>query len=742
MTRSPVRKPMPDHDRWPVFSMPWDDDSPGPTDLSHLLPRPAGAAGFIRSVDGHLATGDGRRWRMWGVNICCDNPLPPMRYAPVVAGRLAKYGINCLRLHAMDHRWPLGILMRPRNPSQQTRWWGEQDESTRALDPEAMARLDYFIACCKERGIYLDLNLNVARTFSEADGVAEARLVRWGKGLTYFDEQLIALQKEYAQQLLDHVNPFTGLRYAEEPAIALIELVNENSLLENWVRDLLSGGQPTPERGNWYPVPAPYVAELDRRWNRWLAQRYPTREALRAAWLGDLRDYEDPTLGSVRRLRKAEFASASAPRFRDEARFYFEIERDYFLDMKAYLRGKLGARQLILGTSDHGHGWSALPMLEANAALDIMDGHFYWQHPRSHTPGVHWRRNDWLIENTPMVDEPDRSVVAECSRSAVAGLPYIVSEINEPFPNDHAAEFIPIAAAYGLLQDWDGILFYDYEKSWGSPYWYNEEYLKPPQALTFALGTDPVKWPQVAAGALMFLRGDVQAARRLVARAMPRDWALESLRVPARPGYPYWMPGLPGRLALVHRTAISSWNAPALSPAEGEVQLPRGRIVSDTGELIWEEAPLDGRVLVDAPRHQVIIGRAGARATTHLALDLTTPFAAVQLASLEERPIAEARRMLLVTGACVANTGMRWEDETRQSLGESWGAPPTRIEPVTGKLTLRGLRGATGVRLQALDARGQPLGEARAFVPEGADWSIALTGEPATPWYVVEVARG
>ena len=112
MVNESIPNPIPDHDVWPEFSMPWNDNLPGPTDMSFLLEKPAGAAGFIRNVDGHLATGDGRRWRMWGVNICTDMPLPPMDLAPVVARRLAKYGVNCVRLHAIDHRWPNGILMR------------------------------------------------------------------------------------------------------------------------------------------------------------------------------------------------------------------------------------------------------------------------------------------------------------------------------------------------------------------------------------------------------------------------------------------------------------------------------------------------------------------------------------------------------------------------------------------------------------------------------------------------------
>jgi hypothetical protein len=736
------------HDTWPVFDVPWNDNTPGPTDMSFLLEKPAGAAGFVQNVNGHLTTGDGKRLRLWGLNVCTDMPLPPMELAPVVARRLAKYGVNCVRLHAIDHRWPNGILMRARAGSPESRWHGGQDESTRALDPEGLARLDYFVHCCKEQGIYSDLNLNVARNFTTADGVVQAEVVRWGKGLVYFDRTLIALQKEYAAQLIDHVNPFTGLRYGDEPAIVLIELVNENSLLEFWSKGLLGGGEPETARGNWYNVPSAYVAELDRLWNDRLRERYGDRRALESAWKGDLGPYEDPAIGSVRRLRPEQFAGASAARFGDEAQFYTDLEIGYFAEMSAYLRRELGARQLILGTSDHNHGWSALPMLEANATLDVMDGHFYWQHPRSRRPGYHWRRDDWWIANTPMVDEPDASLIAHCSRSAVVGHPYIVSELNEPYPNDFAGEFIPISAAYGLLQDWDGIMFYALDGRWGNLYWQEEQWRDEPEAWTFNLSTDPVKWMQTALGALMFLRGDVQAARETVERALPHDHVLDSLRAgrsvrtAGDREHPYWMPGLPGRLALVHRTAIADFHAAALAPAEGEVALPADRIVSDTGELTWENAPGDGRVLVDTPCHQALIGRAGRRSTSNVELDLATPFAAVQVAGLDGLEIARATRLLLLAGARVANTGMRWEDERRQSTGEQWGHAPVRLEPVTGTLSLRDLHAARAVALRPLDAAGQPMeGQARPFSRVGDAFAVELTGTPATPWYLIEIER-
>ena len=422
----------PDHDRWPVFVMPWDDTTPGPTDVSFLLDKPAGAKGLIRVVDGHLATGDGKRWRMWSVNLCTDLPMPPMEHAPKVARRLAKFGIDCLRLHAMDHRWPNGLLMRHLGqPQAAFPAHGEPNsdrQSTRALDPEALARLDYFIACCKEQGVYINLNLNVARRFSEGDGVMQGDRIGWGKGATFFDRRLVELQQEYARQLLDHRNPFTGVRYADEPGIALIELGRNGAL---------RGNHPDSNGLGWSDIPEGYARELDAMWNQWLGRTYGNRSELEHAWSGDLHEYESPALGTVRRLAPRAFQGAAVGRFSDELRFYMDIEKGFFQEMKAFLRAELGVQHLILGTSDHNHAWSGLPVMSADATLDIVDGHVYW--------GMDWASGGVL--NQAMVDAPERSAPAQLSRTVVEGKPYIVSECNEPFPNDYAAEFIPILAA-------------------------------------------------------------------------------------------------------------------------------------------------------------------------------------------------------------------------------------------------------------------------------------------------------
>ncbi|MDF1516289.1 MAG: hypothetical protein P1S60_20940, partial [Anaerolineae bacterium] len=353
-----VKDTIPDHELWPVFSVPWNDTLPGVTDMSFLLDQPAGAHGFIRIENGHLSAGTGRRWRIWGQNFTFGAALVPMEIAPVIARRLAKYGVNCIRLHHMDHRYPRGLLLRDtlRSPRLHPQRGVENihSQSTRALDPEALARLDYFIACCKDNGIYIDVNLNVSRQFTSADGVKQAEWVGYAKALTYFDQQMISLQKEYAQQLLDHKNPFTGNRYAEEPVIAIIELVNENSLLESWVSGRLRGKQQM-KGGTWCDIPPAYAEDLTELWNEWLTRKYHNRDVLNIAWDGNLSDFENPSQHSVRRLNPEDFEQAAQGRFRDEVMFYSELERDFFQEMESFLRGNLGVKQIILGTSDHNH---------------------------------------------------------------------------------------------------------------------------------------------------------------------------------------------------------------------------------------------------------------------------------------------------------------------------------------------------------------------------------------------------
>ena len=83
-------------------------------DVSFLLDAPAGKTGFVHIQGGHLVSGAGKRLRLWGVHITDWSRgsvlLPPKEDAPLWAATLARFGVNCVRLHFLDLAAPRGII--------------------------------------------------------------------------------------------------------------------------------------------------------------------------------------------------------------------------------------------------------------------------------------------------------------------------------------------------------------------------------------------------------------------------------------------------------------------------------------------------------------------------------------------------------------------------------------------------------------------------------------------------------
>ena len=655
-------------------------------DLSFLLDVPAGKHGFVRVRDGHLARGDGTRLRLWGVHLTDWSRgsvlLPPKEDAPTWAGTLARYGINCVRLHFLDLDAPRGIIA--------------AGSDSRHFDPQQLDRLDFLVAELKKRGIYVDLNLNVGRSYRSEDSVPDFERIRWAKGLTLFDPRLIALEKEYARMLLTHVNPYTGAAYKDEPAVAIVEILNENGV---WM-----GFTSTPY----------YDAELTTLYNEWLAKNSSPAE------LATLRKVTGVAADApIPRLKGPEVGPAPKERFLAELRFIVDVETRFYTGMASYLRDSLGVRVPITGTADHGHSSSSYPMLMSLAKLDIVDGHVYWQHPGSPPP-----------VNTPMVNDPLHSTVVQLSRTAVAGKPYTVSEFNHPFPNDWAAEGIPIAAAYGAFEDWDAIIVYTFEPK-RDPSW--TSYVGDP----FDISLDPVRMTQMATGALAFLRGDVRPARETVTRSYTRDQAFESRRL-NRTEQPYFTPGFPLALPLTHGVRIASLDG---APTATFAPLDTTTMVSDTRELTWRTtADHHGLVTEETDRTQALIGFVGTHrpAVKNLATNVRNEFAAIVLSAMDAKPIASAARLLLTTGSRVSNTGLQWNAERTRPTQQ--GGAPSLIEPVVGTVTLRGLTGRVrGVSARALDGAGKPIG-APTVARRTADGWVLPIGAPVT-WYLVSVDR-
>ena len=203
---------------------------------------------FCRSKD---------RVRLWGVNLSFGANLPKQEDAPYIAARLAAAGVNAIRCHHMDTaRWPRGL-------------WNAKDGKT--IEPEALERLDYFIDQLARCGICVNINLHVGRVHSQFLGLPKTNR-QYDKISNIFTPALTDAQKKFARELLTHVNRYRKLRYADDPAVAIVEITNENSLF-------MWGSEQTLRT-----LPPYYADILQSKFNAWLQKRYNSDQKLRKTW--------------------------------------------------------------------------------------------------------------------------------------------------------------------------------------------------------------------------------------------------------------------------------------------------------------------------------------------------------------------------------------------------------------------------------------------------------------------------
>ena len=211
----------------------WDPVRPSATieeksalDASYLLDAPAGKRGFVTVRDGRLGFTKGGRARFFGAYLLPPTPFLEPKEADALADRLARSGINLVRLGDLDTS--LG-------PDRSL--YDDSRDDTKAFDPIALTKLDHLIAALKARGIHIALELQSVRRYRSEDGVADVEQLPLGGGpAAAFDSTLGQLALGSARALLEHVNPETGLALRDDPVLAWVTLAGELSLF-NQIED-------------------------------------------------------------------------------------------------------------------------------------------------------------------------------------------------------------------------------------------------------------------------------------------------------------------------------------------------------------------------------------------------------------------------------------------------------------------------------------------------------------------------
>ena len=231
-------------------------------DLSALNHKPAGRFGRVRAEGDQLVWGNGRPARFWGVNLQAYALFrTPDAEIERHAARLARLGVNLVRLHHHDSDWVSPNIFGPRK--------------TRSpqLDKAALERLDRWIAALKSHGIYLWLDLHVGRTLSpdlpieHVGELAQTRRPGDLRGYNFVNPDIKIEMQRVTEAYLGHVNRYTGLAYKDDPAIAVVLISNENDLTKHFANRLLPG-KAAPEHSALYMAAAEAFAEehgLSRR---------------------------------------------------------------------------------------------------------------------------------------------------------------------------------------------------------------------------------------------------------------------------------------------------------------------------------------------------------------------------------------------------------------------------------------------------------------------------------------------
>ncbi len=599
--------------------------------------------------------------RFYGINLCMDAQYLPHAESERLADRLARLGYNSVRLHHYERDLVSG------------------QKVTTELNPQRIDQMDYLVAALAKRGIYITTDLYVSRPVQKKEIGLE------GTGPVGMDHFKILVPvhpgawenwKQFSRALLNHVNPYTHLRYADDPALALVSLINEGNF-GNFFSDLRT------------------ISEWQKAWNQWLSRRYPLKNSLQKAWNGKLAEAEDPNRDSV------EFPQnlfGTGPRERDCVLFLSETDRELTRRMTQFLREEIKTSVLITNTNS----WTNHTTNQLTRTLyDYVDDHFYVDHPE-------FIERDWRLPsrcpNTSPIVEGAPGGRDRCF-TRVFNKPFTITEYNYSGPGRFRGVGGILTGAMGALQGWAGI--------WRFAYSHSQKNLFAPAPINyFDMASDPLSQASERASLCLFVRGDMRMAPHRVALTMTAaDLENPPAVVPQLAPRWHWIGWLTklGTEVLPDSSVSSSselhlpldWATPGTGSNQGgdPYQVSNAALLSALREknILSASNPTNpdqpffrsetGEITIDGPRDQLILdtertcgGYAPAGQMIHdkaekVSISIIGTNATVWVSSLDGQPIPQSRHLLITHLTDLQNDGIQYAETERKTLLK-WGGLP------------------------------------------------------------------
>ena len=663
--------------------MPTNTSDGGIIGMRSWLDAPAGKYGFIRNEEDKLVFENGKEIKLWGTNICSRLPFVEAEKADSFADFLSKYGINAVRFHKFS-------------------WYAYHNNKSTEFDPEKFERFDYFQHVLREKGIYYGWSHIYGHRVMPGDSI---RLLAYSeiKNLTYpwshlngstsslvnFAPDLQQLSIDLTVNMLNHVNPHIGLRYADDPALAFIEFQNEDNIFWGAIGQSLE------------QVPT-YRALLCRQFSQWLRNKYGSQTKLKKAWgaenipAGETIEKENIFPQPNHVLFSQEYERALRENrpinthILDKMQFLYEKQLEFYKKFEEAVR-KTGYKGVLIGSCwQAGSGISHFYNLHADYEIGMIDRHNYF----GGGEGGH-QIAEGLVKNDSHLWQPGSGLLST-GLQAVIDRPFSLSEWMSLVPNEWTAEAAPLIAVYGMgLQGWDASFSFATDIPRFSEYLQSESH-------GVYNATSPLHMGLYPALARMVFRNDVTESPVIATRNVHIPSLAEGkLGFVETVNQGYDDKSFTGTVApemlAVGRFPVrftENYTETAIPDISKFWDMKTKVVHSLTGELKWEYGKKNyvtintigtKGILGFAPNEKISLG--------NWTIETENPFVVILITDLSEKgDLSETEKILVSVVARARNTGMEYEYVGDDTFLKRVGDKPLLLEPVKATISVKNMK--------------------------------------------------